>query len=159
MAPDLIRWRMPSKEAASKIFAPTSPANRPPSLCFFIHSERGPVYFQAMETPPASEIKAARQRLYAGAVGYRPGTVILSGTPYPAAVSIGRETFGLTDRGQQPIQNVQAIISKEELAVAPKQGASLKVGALSFKVVEVDGHNAGDEGWHLTGQRTPGGDG
>lgn len=112
-----------------------------------------------MECPPKRELIAARQRLSMGARCLYPATVSYLDLPaVEAAANIQAETFALGERGPQKIQSVAVIIGKHLLSVTPQQGDPIKVNGLSFKVVEVQGHNEGDVDWFLRGSRTPGSD-
>lgn len=111
-----------------------------------------------MECPPASELRAARQRVSQAARAHYPATVIYAGLTIPAAANVREETFALGERGAQLVQNVSVLFCKSRLSVAPRQGDMMQVNGRAFKVVEVYGHNPFDEDWVLVGQRTPGSD-
>lgn len=112
-----------------------------------------------MECAPKSELEAARRRLSTGARCLYPATVAYLDQPaVDAAANIQAETFALGERGPQKIQSVAVMIGKHLLTATPQQGDPIKVNGLSFKVVEVHGHNEGDVDWFLRGSRTPGSD-
>lgn len=87
-----------------------------------------------------------------------PAEIVIAGETVCGAANLRAETFALSERGPQKIQNVSLIIGKHLLSTAPEQGTMIEVNGLAFKVVEVAGQNSGDEDWYLTGQRTPGSD-
>lgn len=113
-----------------------------------------------METPPAAEFAAARDRHQQALEGWTPATVSIGGAAAVAAAVLIEEDTLLLDPNLGPteVQRVTLSVRKTLVSGTPAVGTRLVVGGLAYKATSVMGHNAYDIAWRIEGARTPGAD-
>ncbi|HBJ85428.1 MAG TPA: hypothetical protein DDZ88_16435 [Verrucomicrobiales bacterium] len=112
-----------------------------------------------------SAILKAKQRRQTGVVGItgkeggkeqlQPGTIVISGTSYLAAVHLGKVEYRMeTASGLwKRLQPLTATVRKTLLATAPEKQSIITFGGLKFQIDDVAGHNANDLVWTLKAER------
>jgi len=106
--------------------------------------------------PSAAALASARQRHEDALAAAYPGTVILSGSGYAAAINVGPVEWLPVEGGQARGQRVTVRILKSLLATAPAKDVMVSVNGVQFQISTVGGRNAFDKAWVISAVRWEG---